>query len=102
MGCCSHRLVSIPKSRPTDFLGSLPPAKLVRLSQALKIALDNIRAVEKRENDQGGKPRRLGKRDTRYALVAIQKMDGKQRMRDRGDAEIVATASTVRSGKSVT
>jgi mRNA interferase MazF len=32
--------VSIPKSRLTDFVGSLSPAKLARLSQAFRIALD--------------------------------------------------------------
>jgi mRNA interferase MazF len=36
----SDGLVSIPKSRLTDFLGSLSPGKLSHLSQALKIALD--------------------------------------------------------------
>ena len=38
IGC--DGLVSIPKTRLTDFVGSLPPEKLSRLSQALKIALD--------------------------------------------------------------
>ncbi|MGH9401401.1 MAG: type II toxin-antitoxin system PemK/MazF family toxin [Terriglobia bacterium] len=38
IGC--DGLVSIPKSRLTDFVGSLSSAKLSRLSQALKIALD--------------------------------------------------------------
>ena len=38
IGC--DGLVSIPKSRLTDFVGSLSPQKLSRLSQALKIALD--------------------------------------------------------------
>lgn len=33
-------LVSIPKSRLIDFIGSLSPAKLLRLLQALRIALD--------------------------------------------------------------
>lgn len=33
-------LVSIPKSRLTDFVGSLSPEKLSRLSHALRIALD--------------------------------------------------------------
>ncbi|MGH9432974.1 MAG: type II toxin-antitoxin system PemK/MazF family toxin [Terriglobia bacterium] len=36
----SDGLVSVPKSRLTDFVGSLSPAKLSRLSQALRIALD--------------------------------------------------------------
>ena len=36
----SDGLVSIPKSRLTDFIGSLSPEKLSRLSHALKIALD--------------------------------------------------------------
>jgi len=36
----SDGLVSIPKSRLTDFVGSLSPQKLSRLSQALRIALD--------------------------------------------------------------
>jgi mRNA interferase MazF len=36
----SDGLVSIPKSRLNDFVGSLSPEKLLRLSQALKIALD--------------------------------------------------------------
>ena len=31
---------NIPKSRLTDFVGSLSPEKLSRLSQALRIALD--------------------------------------------------------------
>ncbi len=38
IGC--DGLVSIPKGRLTDFVGSLSPEKLWRLSQALKIALD--------------------------------------------------------------
>ena len=38
IGC--DGLVSIPKSRLTDFIGSLSPARLSRLSQALKISLD--------------------------------------------------------------
>jgi mRNA interferase MazF len=38
IGC--DGLVSVPKSRLTDFVGSLSPEKLSRLSQALKIALD--------------------------------------------------------------
>ncbi len=38
IGC--DGLVSIPKSRLTDFVGSLLPEKLSRLSQALKVALD--------------------------------------------------------------
>jgi mRNA interferase MazF len=38
IGC--DGLVSIPKSRLTDFVCSLSPEKLSRLSQALKIALD--------------------------------------------------------------
>ncbi len=38
IGC--DGLVSIPKSRLTDFVGSLSPAKLSRLAQALRIALD--------------------------------------------------------------
>jgi mRNA interferase MazF len=38
IGC--DGLVSIPKSRLTDFVGSLSPSKLSRLSQALRIALD--------------------------------------------------------------
>jgi len=33
-------LVSIPKSRLTDYVGSLPASKLVRLSRALRTALD--------------------------------------------------------------
>jgi len=33
-------LVSMPKTRLTDYIGSLSPQKLSRLSQALKIALD--------------------------------------------------------------
>jgi mRNA interferase MazF len=36
----SDGLVSIPKSRLTDFVGSLSPVKLSRLSHALRIALD--------------------------------------------------------------
>jgi mRNA interferase MazF len=36
----SDGLVSIPKSRLTDFVGSLRPEKLSRLSHALRIALD--------------------------------------------------------------
>ena len=38
IGC--DGLVSIPKSRLTDFVGSLSPEKLSRLSHALRIALD--------------------------------------------------------------
>jgi mRNA interferase MazF len=38
IGC--DGLVSIPKSRLTDFVGSLSPQNLWRLSQALRIALD--------------------------------------------------------------
>jgi len=38
IGC--DGLVSVPKSRLTDFIGRLSPAKLARLSQALRIALD--------------------------------------------------------------
>jgi len=38
IGC--DGLVSIPKSRLTDFIGSLSPVKLSRLSQALRIALE--------------------------------------------------------------
>jgi mRNA interferase MazF len=38
IGC--DGLVSIPKSRLTDCVGSLSPEKLWRLSQALRIALD--------------------------------------------------------------
>ena len=38
IGC--DGLVSIPKTRLTDYIGSLSPEKLSRLSQALKIALD--------------------------------------------------------------
>jgi len=38
IGC--DGLVSIPKSRLTDFVGSLSPVKLSRLSHALRIALD--------------------------------------------------------------
>lgn len=38
IGC--DGLVSIPKSRLTDFVGSLSPEKLSRLWQALRIALD--------------------------------------------------------------
>jgi len=33
-------LVSLPKSVLTDYVGSLPPAKLVELNQALRAALD--------------------------------------------------------------
>ena len=33
-------LVSLPKSILTDYVGSLPPAKLVELNQALRAALD--------------------------------------------------------------
>ena len=33
-------LVSLPKSVLTDYVGSLPPAKLVELNQALRVALD--------------------------------------------------------------
>ena len=33
-------LVSLPKSALTDYVGSLPPAKLVELNQALRAALD--------------------------------------------------------------
>ena len=36
----SDGLVSIPKSRLTDFVGSLSPQKLSHLSHALRIALD--------------------------------------------------------------
>ena len=36
----SDGLVSIPKSRLTDFVGSLSPGKLARLSDALRIAFD--------------------------------------------------------------
>jgi mRNA interferase MazF len=36
----SDGLVSIPKRRLTDFVGSLSPGKLSRLSHALRIALD--------------------------------------------------------------
>jgi mRNA interferase MazF len=39
-GVCCDGLVSIPKSRLTDFVGSLSPEKLSRLSHALRIALD--------------------------------------------------------------
>lgn len=38
IGC--DGLVSIPKNRLADFIGSLSPAKLLHLSKALKIALD--------------------------------------------------------------
>lgn len=38
IGC--DGLVSVPKSWLTDFVGNLSPAKLSRLSQALRIALD--------------------------------------------------------------
>lgn len=38
IGC--DGLVSIPKSRLTDYVGSLVPEKLSLLSQALKVALD--------------------------------------------------------------
>jgi mRNA interferase MazF len=48
IGC--DGLISFPKSRLTDFVGSLPPEKLSRLSQALRIALDVIRAAEKQES----------------------------------------------------
>jgi len=33
-------LVSLPKSVLTDYVGSLPPAKMVELNQALRAALD--------------------------------------------------------------
>jgi mRNA interferase MazF len=33
-------LVSLPKSVLTDYVGSLPPTKLVELNQALRAALD--------------------------------------------------------------
>ena len=33
-------LVSLPKSVLTDYVGSLPPAKLIELNQALRAALD--------------------------------------------------------------
>lgn len=33
-------LVSLPKSVLTDYVGSLPPEKLVELNQALRAALD--------------------------------------------------------------
>jgi len=33
-------LVSLPKSVLTDYVGSLPPEKIVRLNQALRAALD--------------------------------------------------------------
>ena len=33
-------LVSLPKSVLTDYVGSLPPAKLVELNRALRAALD--------------------------------------------------------------
>ena len=33
-------LVSLPKPVLTDYVGSLPPAKLVELNQALRAALD--------------------------------------------------------------
>ena len=36
----SDGLVSIPKSRLTDFVGALPAAKLALLSRALRAALD--------------------------------------------------------------
>lgn len=36
----SDGLVSIPKSRLTNFVGGLSPERLSRLSQALRIALD--------------------------------------------------------------
>jgi mRNA interferase MazF len=36
----SDGLVSIPKSRLTDFVSSLSPEKLSRLSHALRVALD--------------------------------------------------------------
>ena len=36
----SDGLVSIPKSRLTDYIGRLSPAKLSRLSHGLRIALD--------------------------------------------------------------
>ena len=36
----SDGLVSIPKTRLTDYIGRFSPEKLSRLSQALKIALD--------------------------------------------------------------
>ena len=36
----SDGLVSIPKSRLTDYIGSLSPEKLSRLSHALRIGLD--------------------------------------------------------------
>ena len=39
-GIASDGLISIPKSRLTDFVGSLSPEKLSRLSHALRIALD--------------------------------------------------------------
>jgi mRNA interferase MazF len=38
IGC--DGLVSVPKSRLTDFVGSLPPEKRLRLSRALRVALD--------------------------------------------------------------
>ena len=38
IGC--DGLVSIPKNRLTDFLGTLSPEKLSRLSRALRVALD--------------------------------------------------------------
>ena len=39
-GIACDGLVSIPKSRLTDLVGSLSPEKLSRLSHALRIALD--------------------------------------------------------------
>jgi mRNA interferase MazF len=33
-------LISLPKSALTNFIGTLPPAKLQALNQALKVALD--------------------------------------------------------------
>jgi mRNA interferase MazF len=35
-------LVSVPKSRLTDFVGSLSPGKLMELNEALMVALDLI------------------------------------------------------------